>query len=398
MEIGYNKPYPAGNEIIYIADAVKKQHISGNGYYTKACHRFFEETYQFKKVLLTSSCTDALEMAAILLDIQPGDEIIMPSYTFSSCPNAFILRGARIVFADSLPDHPNMDISSIRSLITPKTRAILAVHYGGTACDMDALMELALEYNLFVIEDAAQAIDSFYKGRPLGGIGHLGCMSFHESKNITCGEGGLLIINDERFAARAEVIWEKGTSRAAFFRGEISRYTWTDIGSSFLPSELNAAFLYAQLERLKDIQDRRLRAWIYYNNALSDLDELQPPMLPGYSTNNAHCFYLICRSGEEKTALESWLKIRGIQALGHYLPLHTSDFFVEKHDGRILPNTDKYADCLIRLPLFYELTPIEQQLIIKSIKDFKQSRANQLGENINMTTRVIPLKYANNDR
>jgi dTDP-4-amino-4,6-dideoxygalactose transaminase len=398
MQIGFNKPYPAGNELMYIADAVKKEHISGNGFYTKACHRFFQDHYNFKKVLLTSSCTDALEMTAILLDIQPGDEVIMPSYTFASCPNAFILRGARIVFADSLPDHPNIDVSSIRSLITPRTKAILAVHYGGIACDMDALMDLSREYNIFLIEDAAQAINGYYKGRPLGGIGHMGCMSFHESKNITCGEGGLLIINDERFAARADVIWEKGTNRAAFFRGEIPRYTWIDIGSSFLPSDLTAAFLYAQLEQLKDIQDHRLRSWNYYYNGLAGIENLERPLLPDHSSNNAHCFYLVASSKEEKILLENWLKLHGIQALGHYLPLHKSNFFTDKHDERDLPNAAKFTDRLLRLPLFYELTHIEQQVIIKSIKDFIENRPVMFEENENTAARVFPLKYANSQQ
>ncbi len=402
MKIGFNKPYPAGKEVDYIADAVKREHISGNGFYTKACHRFFEDTYKFKKVLLTSSCTDALEMAAILLNIESGDEIIMPSFTFTSCANAFILRGAKIIFADSQPHHPNMDVASLRQLITPKTRAILAVHYAGIACDMDKLMELAREYNLFVIEDAAQAIDSFYKGRPLGGIGHLGCISFHESKNITCGEGGLLIINDERFIARAEIIWEKGTNRAAFFRGEINKYSWVDIGSSFLASELNAAFLCAQLERLKDIQERRKQSWAYYYNGLADLDTVSLPYIPDYSSNNAHCFYLICENPDQKKALENWLKIHDIQAIGHYVPLHSSSFFLDKHDGRQLPNTEKFASCLIRLPIFYELSPIEQQVIIKYVKDFFETRILHLKQQavplINDTARIIPLSYSKNSR
>ena len=250
MKIPFNKPFLSGNETKYIEEAVRSMKISGDGIFTKKCHAFFEEKYGFLKCLLTTSCTDALEMAAILIDIQAGDEVIMPSYTFVSTANAFVLRGAKIVFADSLPDHPNIDVSKIEALITPKTKAIVPVHYGGVACDMDVIMELAKRYNLFVIEDAAQAVDSFYKGLPLGGIGHLAAFSFHETKNIISGEGGMLVINDAQFAERAEIIREKGTNRSQFYRGEVDKYGWMDIGSSFLPSDIIAAFLFAQLENL----------------------------------------------------------------------------------------------------------------------------------------------------
>jgi len=258
--IPFNKPYLTGKELEYIGDAVSRGKISGNGHYTKKCHEFFQERYGFKKCLLTTSCTDALEMAAILCDIQQGDEVIVPSYTFVSSANAFVLRGAKIVFADSRNDTPGIDESKIEALITPRTKVIVPVHYAGFACDMDIIMDIANRYSLLVVEDAAHGIDSFYKGRPLGSIGHLGCFSFHETKNIQCGEGGMLIINDEKFVKRAEIIWEKGTNRSAFWRGEIDKYGWVDIGSSFLPSEICAAFLFAQLENMDDIQLKRKKS------------------------------------------------------------------------------------------------------------------------------------------
>jgi len=293
MKIGFNKPYHTGNESYYISDAIKRQHISGNGYYTGLCHHFFQQRFGYLKVLLTNSGTDALEMAAILLNIQQGDEVIVPSYTFTSCANAFMLRGAKIIFADSECSHPNIDIAKLKPLINSKTKVIVAVHYGGLACDMDELMALAKKYNIFVVEDAAQAIDACYKGKPLGSIGHLGCMSFHETKNITCGEGGLLIINDKRFVRRAEIIWEKGTNRAAFSRGEVSKYEWKDVGSSFLASELSAAFLYAQLEQLDALQSKRRSVWNEYYESLTELGKGYLPVNPWYSSNNGHSFYLV---------------------------------------------------------------------------------------------------------
>ena len=263
--INFNEPYCTGNEPKYIQDAINRGKLSGNGYYTKKCQHFLEEKLGVKKCLLTTSCTDALEMCAILLDIQPGDEVIMPSYTFVSTANAFVLRGAKIVFCDSRPDHPGMDESLIEGLLTEKTKAIVPVHYAGVACDMDKIMSIAKQHDLFVVEDAAQAIDSHYKGKPLGSIGHLAAFSFHETKNISSGEGGALIINDDRFLERSEIIWEKGTNRSAFWRGEVDKYGWVDIGSSFLPSEITAAFLWAQLESLEKIQEQRKSIWNAYN-------------------------------------------------------------------------------------------------------------------------------------
>lgn len=357
MQIPFNKPYLSGKELGYIKDAVSRGKISGNGYYTQKCHQFFQDKYGFKKCLLTTSCTDALEMAAILCDIRPGDEVIIPSYTFVSTANAFVLRGAKIVFADSRSDHPGIDEDRIEELITSRTRVIVPVHYAGVACDMDKIMELAQKYNLLIVEDAAQAIDSFYKGKPLGSIGHFGCFSFHETKNIQCGEGGMLVINDDRFLHRAEIIWEKGTNRAEFFRGEVNKYGWVDIGSSFLPSELAAAFLYAQVEVLYEIQKKRKTIWAKYFKELGNIKGkgIRLPVIPDYATNNAHMFYILCKNLEQRSMIIKLLKDNGIMAVFHYLSLHTSPYFKDKHDRRVLFESDKYSDCLLRLPFYNEL-------------------------------------------
>lgn len=371
--IPFNKPYLGGKELEYIRQAVASGKISGDGVFTKKCHAYFEQKYGFGKVLLTTSCTDALEMAAILLDIQPGDEVIVPSYTFVSTPNAFVLRGAKIVFADSLPDHPNMDATKIEALITPKTKVIVPVHYAGHACDMDAIMEIANKHGLFVVEDAAQAIDSFYKGKALGSIGHLAAFSFHETKNIIAGEGGMLAINDERFFKRAEIIREKGTNRSQFFRGEVDKYGWVDVGSSFLPSDIIAAYLYAQLEMLDTIQARRRQIWDAYYEMFAELEAegfIQRPKVPNYTTNNAHMFYIICRSLEERSGLMNFLKEKKIGAVFHYLSLHKSPFYQDKHDGRVLTHSDRYTDCLLRLPLYYELVTPEKLYIIEQVKAY----------------------------
>ena len=356
--IDFNRPYLTGREAHYMYQAVMKGKLSGNGEFTKRCQSFFEERYGFKKCLLTTSCTDALEMAAILCDIQPGDEVIVPSYTFVSSALAFVREGAKIVFADSMERNPNIDAEKIEALITPKTKVIVPVHYAGVACDMDKIMEIANKHNLIVVEDAAQAIDSYYKGRPLGSIGHLSAFSFHETKNIIAGEGGMLAINDERFTRRAEIIWEKGTNRAEFFRGEVNKYGWVDTGSSFLPSEVVAAFLWAQLEELDNIQNRRKLLWNKYYELLKPLAEkgmFTLPDVPEYATNNAHMFYIVCNNLDERTALIKKIKENGAQAVFHYLSLHSSEYYKDRHDGRDLPNCDRYADCLVRLPLFYEL-------------------------------------------
>jgi dTDP-4-amino-4,6-dideoxygalactose transaminase len=372
MKIPFNKPYLSGNETSYIEDAVSSGHISGNGKYTKLCQSFFQDKYDFHKCLLTTSCTDALEMAAILLGIQPGDEVIMPSYTFVSTANAFVLRGAKIVFADSRTDHPGMDELSIESLITERTKAIVPVHYAGVACDMDIIMDVANRHNIFVIEDAAQAVDSFYTGkdgikRPLGGIGHLAAFSFHETKNIISGEGGMLVVNDPQFEQRAQIIWEKGTNRSAFFRGEVDKYGWVDVGSSFLPSDIIAAFLWAQLENLDDIQNRRKEIWQAYFDALADNSDFNVPSIPDFATNNAHMFYLTLPDIAARSAFIAKLKEQNISAVFHYLSLHKSPFYASKHDGRQLPNCDRFADCLVRLPFYYELDNKIVHNYIKSI-------------------------------
>ena len=377
----FNKPFLTGKETAYITDAVASGKISGNGKYTQLCQNYFENKYGFKKCLLTTSCTDALEMAAILLDIQPGDEVIMPSYTFVSTANAFVLRGAKIVFADSMELNPNINAQGLEVLISPKTKAIVPVHYAGIACDMDAIMNLANKYKLFVVEDAAQAIDSFYTGKdgikkPLGGIGHLAAFSFHETKNIISGEGGMLVVNDPQFAQRAEIIWEKGTNRSAFFRGEVDKYGWVDVGSSFLPTEIVAAFLWAQLEHLDDIQNRRKSIWNQYWEGLIGLQEkgiFRLPNVPEYATNNAHMFYLVCKDIEHRTQLIDKLKQNQIHAVFHYLSLHKSPFYKNKHEGGELPKSDFYSDTLLRLPMYYELEKNQVKKIIHCIRKQEES-------------------------
>ena len=371
--IPFNKPFLTGKEAHYMYQAVYTGKLSGNGVFTKKCQEFFETKYGFKKCLMTTSCTDALEMAALLCDVQPGDEVIVPSYTFVSSALAFVRQGAKIVFADSYADNPNLDADKIEALITERTKVIVPVHYAGVACDMDKIMDIANRHNILVVEDAAQAIDSYYNvndnvnvnfngsvKRPLGGIGHFGCFSFHETKNVTAGgEGGLLVINDERFIRRAEIIWEKGTNRSEFFRGMVNKYGWVDTGSSFLPSEINSAFLLAQLEQLDEIQSRRKAIWKMYYEGLKELEAqgfIQLPIIPTYATNNAHMFYFVCRNLEERTKLLAHLKENGFLAVFHYLSLHLSEYYKE-HSNEIpnLPNCDHFADCLVRFPLFYEL-------------------------------------------
>jgi dTDP-4-amino-4,6-dideoxygalactose transaminase len=377
LKINFNKPYLTGKETLYITDAVASGKISGNGKYTQLCQKFFEQKYGFGKCLLTTSCTDALEMAAILIDIQPGDEVIMPSYTFVSTANAFVLRGARIIFADSNSFNPNIDVTTLESLITSKTKAIVPVHYAGISCDMDVIMEVANRYNLFVIEDAAQAIDSFYTGKDgikkaLGSIGHLAAFSFHETKNIISGEGGMLVVNDCRFANRAEIIWEKGTNRSAFFRGEVDKYGWVDIGSSFLPSEVIAAFLWAQIEYLDEIQKRRKQIWDQYYEGLKKNEEdgdFKLPHLPDYATNNAHMFYLIFESLEKRNECITRLKNKEIYAVFHYLSLHKSPFYSNQYLGEDLFFSNLYSDTLLRLPFYYELTEREVIYILSVLNN-----------------------------
>jgi dTDP-4-amino-4,6-dideoxygalactose transaminase len=356
--IPFNKPCLTGKETQYIEEAARMGKLSGNGVFTQRCQAYFEHRYGFKKTLLTTSCTDALEMCAMLADIKAGDEVIVPGYTFVSTAVVFVRQGAKIVFADSCREHPNIDAEAIENLITPRTKAIVPVHYAGVACDMDTIMALAEKYNLIVIEDAAQAIDSYYKGRPLGTIGHLSAFSFHETKNISAGEGGLLGINDERFVQRAEIIWEKGTNRAEFFRGETHKYQWVDIGSSFLPSEITAAFLWAQLENIAAIQAKRLALWEVYYTGLKDLEDkgqIKLPQIPHYATHNGHLFYITPEHLEARDKLIAALRNADVYAVFHYISLHSSPFYSPYHDGRQLPNSDFFTNTLVRLPLFFDL-------------------------------------------
>ena len=371
--IPFNQAYLVGKEVHYIYDAVASGHISGNGKYTRKCQAFFEQRYGFKKTLLTTSGTDALEMCALLLDIRPGDEVIMPSYTFVSTALAFVRQGAKIVFIDSRQDHPDMDENAIRDLITPKTKVIVCVHYAGVACNMEQIMAIAKKHDIYVVEDAAHAIDSFYKGKPLGSFGHLAAFSFHETKNIQCGEGGLLAVNDVRFCTRSEIIWEKGTNRAEFFRGEADKYGWVDIGSSFLPSEITAAFLWAQLESMEEIQKKRRSIWEAYASKLHPLNDISRnilPKIPQDASNNGHLFYLVCRDNNEQQALISFLKSAGIEAVFHYLSLHKSSYYSGLHDGRPLPYADRYSDCLVRLPFYYELTNEQIDFVCEEILNY----------------------------
>lgn len=382
--ISFNQAYLTGKEMEYITLAAKVNHkLCGNGEFTKRCQQFFEKRYGFKKCLMTTSGTDALEMCAMLCDLKPGDEVIIPSYTFVSTALAFVREGAKIVFADSMQRNPNLDAETIEALITPRTKVIVPVHYAGIACDMDRIMAIAEKHNLLVVEDAAHSLDSYYKGvqckvygvkKPLGGIGHLGAFSFHETKNITAGgEGGLLVINDERFVRRAEILWEKGTNRAEFFRGAVNKYGWVDKGSSFLPAEINAAFLWAQLENVDDIQAKRIRIYDRYYEALKPLADkgyFEMPDMPEYAMNNGHMFYMVFPNLEKRTAFMNYLKENGISAVFHYLSLHKSDYFKNQHDGRELPQSDRYTDCLVRLPLFYDLTDADQTYIIDKIKAY----------------------------
>lgn len=368
--IPFNKPFTCGNELNYIEEAIASHQLSGNGRFTKLCQAFMEERYGFGHCLLTHSCTAALEMSALLIDIQPGDEVVMPAFTFVSTANAFVLRGAKIVFADSLDTHPNVDPAAIEALITPKTKAIVVVHYAGAACEMDRIMALAEQHKLYVIEDAAQALNSYYKGRPLGSIGHFATFSFHETKNIMAGEGGMLVVNDPQFMDRSDIIWEKGTNRVAFFRGMIDQYGWVDVGSSFLPSEITAAFLYAQLERLDEIHHTRVALWRNYERLLEAQFEL--PQIPAEVAHNGHIFYLVLRDIHERTRMINFLREQGIQGVFHYQSLHKSPYFSSQYEGTELPNSDRFTDCLLRLPLFQSLTLTEQAYISEQLLQFER--------------------------
>ena len=371
--IPFNKPYVSSLGEKYILESLKQGKLSGDGNFTSKCHDFFNIKQSFQKVLLTTSCTSALEMAAILCDIKAGDEVIMPSYTFVSTANAFELREAKIVFADSRADHPGIDESQIESLITAKTKCIVPVHYAGVACNMDIIMQLAAKYKLFVIEDAAQAIDSYFGNKLLGGIGHFGTYSFHDTKNITSGEGGLLMINDNKYNQRAEVIREKGTNRSMFFRGEIDKYGWVDVGSSYLPSEINAALLYSQIQNLEYIQSQRKQIWNSYDTAFRGILDnkygVKLPYIPEYATNNGHMYYLVC-CNNERSKLINYLKSKSILACFHYQSLYQSEYFKDKYQGEELNNSNFYTSNLVRLPLFCGMNEAEQNYVIKEVLNF----------------------------
>jgi len=380
--VPFNKPFITGLELDYIQDAITRGKISGNGYYTKLCQRVLEQRYAFTRSYLTSSCTDALEMCALLINIQPGDEVIMPSYTFVSTANAFVLRGAKIIFVDSRKDHPGMDENSVERLITEKTKAIVVVHYAGVACDMDKIMSLANSYSLYVVEDAAHAIDSYYTGktgvrRALGGIGHLSAFSFHETKNIISGEGGLLVVNDDNLVERAEIIWEKGTNRSSFYRGEVDKYNWVDIGSSFLPSDMTAAFLFAQLEQIELIQARRREIWSLYAKEfqkIADNEKVQLPYIPEFAENNGHMYYLVFSSIALRDYVMRSLSQAGYNSVFHYLGLHSSPFIIDRTTSEDLPLVQYYSDGLLRLPFFFELNDYQikeiSDVVLKAIEEF----------------------------
>ena len=374
-KIPFNKPFIVGKELYYISQSVLvESHLSGEGKFTKLCHEWLESRLGCTKALLTHSCTAALEMAAILCDIKPGDEVVMPSFTFVSTANAFVLRGAIPVFVDIRPDTLNIDENKIPAAVTERTRAILPVHYAGVTCEMDVIMELAEQYKLWVIEDAAQGLLSTYKGRYLGTVGHLGCLSFHETKNIISGEGGALLINDARFIERAEIVREKGTNRSKFFRGEVDKYTWVDIGSSFLPSELIGAFLYAQLEQAEKISSRRCEIFALYYNSLKPLEDqgfLRLPIMGNDCRSNGHIFYIVTRTLDERSRLIEFLKKEGVLAVFHYVPLHSSPAGIKygRVSGSMQCTTD-LSNRLLRLPMYYEMTDDEVNQVVELLKRF----------------------------
>lgn len=365
--IPFNKPRLVGSEFDYIAQALEAGHLSGNGAFTKRCQRLLAEWSGARRVLLAHSGTAALEMCAMLTEVRPGDEVIMPSFTFASTANAFVLRGATPVFVDVRADTFNLDERLIEEAITPKTRAIVPVHYAGVACDMDKICEIARRHDLWVLEDAAQGIGSTYRGRPLGSLGHLAALSFHETKNVSAGEGGALLINEPSFSDRAEVIWEKGTNRGRYFRGEVDKYTWIDVGSSFLPSELTAAFLCAQLERMEAIKLERKNAWAAYHNAFAGAErdeQLIRPVVPDWCEHNAHIYYVLLPDVVRRTRFIELLRESGVGAVFHYVPLHSAPAGTQfGRNSGLLPVTDNVSERLVRLPLWYGITGVQNQVI-----------------------------------
>ena len=372
--VPFNVPPCTGNEMKYIGEAVASHKICGDGQFTRKCSAWMEERFGAHKVLLTTSGTTALDMASLLCELQPGDEVILPSFTFSSTANAFVNYGAKLVFVDIRPDTMNIDETKIEAAITSRTRAIVVMHYAGVACEMDTIMAIARKHRLLVIEDAAQAVMSSYKGRALGTIGDFGCYSFHETKNYSMGEGGAILINAPEYVERAEILREKGTDRARFFRGQVDKYTWVDLGDSFLPSELNAAYLWAQLEMADKINEDRLSSWKSYHDAFTDLEKKGLVTLPTVSegcVHNAHMFYLKCRDLEERTRLIAFLKARDILAVFHYVPLHSAPAGLRfgRFSGEDVYTT-RESDRLVRLPLYYGLTADDQAKVIRAVRDF----------------------------
>ncbi|CAG0966609.1 dTDP-4-amino-4,6-dideoxygalactose transaminase [Anaerolineae bacterium] len=376
--IPFNRPGLVGKELDYISQAIQSGHASGDGSFTKKCHILLEQTLGVAKIFLTTSCTDALEMAALLLNIQPGDEVVVPSFTFVSTINAFVLRGAKPVFADIRPDTLNIDETQLERLITNRTKAIAVVHYAGVGCEMDAICRIAAAHNIPVVEDNAHGLFGKYKGRYLGTFGALATQSFHETKNFTCGEGGALIVNDTRLVERAEIIREKGTNRSRFFRGQVDKYTWVDIGSSYLPSDILAAFLYAQLEVREEIQTKRQKIWEYYNEKLgewAEANQVRLPLTPAHCEQSFHMFYLLLPSLEYRQALIAHLKTRSILSVFHYLPLHLSDMG-RQFGGQAgdCPVTEDVSDRLLRLPFYNDLTEADQARVVTEIRNFKFSQ------------------------
>lgn len=372
--IPFNKPFLAGKELYYIAQAVLSGKISGDGVFTKKCHQLMEQSFNAKRVFLTTSCTDALEMSAVLCGITEGDEVILPSYTFVSTANAFVLRGAKPVFIDIREDTLNMNERLLEDALSPKTKCIVPMHYAGIGCEMDTIMDIARKHNIYVIEDAAQAVSARYKGRYLGTIGDFGTFSFHETKNFICGEGGAILINNESFIERAEIIREKGTNRTKFFKGLVDKYTWIDIGSSYLPSEVLAAFLYAQLENIAKINARRKEIFETYHEQLKYLEQksvARLPYVPDDCESNYHMFYLILQDGATRDNLMQYLREKRILSVFHYIPLHSADYCKERGwDYGSLPVTDSISQRLLRLPFYYELSADDQNKVISEIKRF----------------------------
>lgn len=369
--IPFNRPYLTGKELYYIRQAHQRAQLAGDGYFTKKCHSWLEKNLGTKKAFLTHSCTSALEMAAILADIRPGDEVIMPSYTFVSTANAFVLRGGVPVFVDIRPDTLNIDEELIEKAISPKTKAIVPVHYAGVGCEMDTILKIARRHKLLVIEDAAHGVKATYKGRELGSIGDLGALSFHETKNIISGEGGALLVNNPKFIKRAEIVWQKGTDRSRFLRGQVDKYTWRDVGSSFLPGELTAAFLWAQMEKARVITNKRLTIWNYYHQKLERLERsgvLRRPVIPQDCQHNAHMYYILLRNKNNRKKTIQRLEKKGVCSVFHYLPLHSSPKGKKlKNNKQKIIRTKLIADRILRLPLFYWLTQKQQTKIIQSL-------------------------------